>query len=107
MTRVEPHAAIPLMRTLAISVEANVRAANVKPELEQAAHAGSERMTAEGPRSVPRKIMIMAGGTGGHIFGFGRARRRSTVARLTRARRGLACTQSVATSAGRSGVGRG
>ena len=60
MTRVEPYASCHTMRTLAISVKANVRAANVMPELKQAAHAGAERMT--------RMIMIMAAsvrGSGG------------------------------------------
>ena len=36
-------------KCLAISVKANVRAANVMPELKQAAYAGSERMTIEWP----------------------------------------------------------
>jgi hypothetical protein len=41
MTRVEPDASFRTVRTLAISVKANVRAANVMPELKQAAHEGA------------------------------------------------------------------
>ncbi len=43
-----------------VSVEAHIRVANVMPEPKQKNHAGTSGMN--------RSILIMAGGTGGHIF---------------------------------------
>jgi len=42
-----------------------------------------------------RTIMIMAGGTGGHIFGFGRVPEGQVAARLTSTGCWLACTEDV------------
>ena len=92
MTLVAPGLPLRDVRSLPISVKANVRAANVMPELEQVAHA----RVASTWDDMNRTILIMAGGTGEHIFGFGRVPGGQAAARLTGTGCRLACTEDVA-----------
>jgi len=65
-----------------VSVEAHIREANVMPEPKQTDYAAISGMS--------RPISIMAGGTGGHIFGYA----------ITRAARALVCAENVVNSGG-------
>jgi hypothetical protein len=59
-------------------VEAHIREANVMPEPKQTHSARTSGMS--------RSILIMAGGTGGHIFGYA----------ITLVARALVCAENVA-----------
>ena len=92
MKPVKPGFPLCDVHSLPISVKANVRAANVMPELKQTAHA----RVASAWDDMNRTIMIMAGETGGHSFGFGRVPGGQAAARLTSTGCRLACTEDVA-----------